>query len=60
MLVQLPSPNGFARAVATGDVQGGRYVSNLTSLTVQASPAHTVTSGGIALSMGNQSGDRHI
>lgn len=34
-LNELPTPNGFARVVATGDVQGGRYVSNLTNLSVR-------------------------
>ena len=42
----LPSPDGFARVVATGDVAGGRYVSNLTNLTVASSPAQPGTGGG--------------
>lgn len=42
----LPSPDGFARIVATGDVAGGRYVSNLTSLMVASSPAQPGTGGG--------------
>ena len=43
---RLPSPDGFARVVATGDVAGGRYVSNLTSLTVASSPAQPGTGTG--------------
>ncbi len=42
----LPSPDGFARIVATGDVAGGRYGSNLTNLTVASSPAQAGTGGG--------------
>ncbi len=42
----LPSPDGFARIIATGDMAGGRYVSNLTSLTVTSSPAQPGTGGG--------------
>ncbi len=45
-LNQLPNPSGFARVVATGDVAGGRYVSNLTDLTVLASPAQPGAGGG--------------
>ena len=42
----LPSPDGFARVVATGDVAGGRYVSNLTSLAVASAPVQPGTGGG--------------
>ena len=42
----LPSPDGFARVVATGDAAGGRYVSNLTSLTVASAPVQAGTGGG--------------
>ena len=42
----LPSPDGFARVVATGDVAGGRYVSNLTSLAVASAPVQAGTGGG--------------
>ena len=45
-LNQLPSPSGFARLVATGDVAGGRYVSNLVDLSVQTAPAQPGTGGG--------------
>ncbi len=45
-LGRLPSPDGFARVVATGDVAGGRYVSNLTDLAVLASPAQPGVGGG--------------
>ena len=53
-LNQLPAPSGFARVVATGDVQGGRYVSNLTSLTVLASPAQPGAGGGVSSSIAVQ------
>ena len=42
----LPSPDGFARVVATGDVAGGRYVSNLTGLVVASAPVQAGTGGG--------------
>ncbi len=38
--------DGLARATAPGDVKGGRYVSNLASLTVRASGSTTTSSGG--------------
>ena len=38
--------DGLARVTAPGDVKGGRYVSNLASLTVRASGATTAGSGG--------------
>lgn len=50
-LNQLPTPSGFARVVATGDVQGGRYVSNLTNLTVLASPGQPGVGGGVSSSI---------
>lgn len=53
-LNQLPTPSGFARLVATGDVQGGRYVSNLTNLTVLASPAQPGAGGGTSTSIAVQ------
>ena len=53
-LNQLPTPNGFARIVATGDVQGGRYVSNLTNLAVLASPAQPGAGGGSSSSIAVQ------
>lgn len=45
-LNQLPTPSGFARVVATGDVAGGRYVSNLSNLSVQQAPAQPGVGGG--------------
>ncbi len=50
----LPSPNGFARVIATGDVAGGRYVSNLTSLSVQTAPAQPGIGGGLSTSIAVQ------
>lgn len=38
--------DGFARTTAPLDVKGGRYVSNLASLTVQASASKTTSVGG--------------
>ena len=38
--------DGFARTTAPGDVKGGRYVSNLASLSVRASGSATASSGG--------------
>ena len=38
--------DGFARTTAPGDVRGGRYVSNVDSLDVQASAATTTSVGG--------------
>lgn len=49
-LDQLPNPSGFARLVATGDVAGGRYVSNLVDLSVQTAPAQPGTGGGVSSS----------
>lgn len=42
----LPTPDGFARVVAAGDVRGGRYVSNLTQLAVGTAPLQQGTGGG--------------
>jgi hypothetical protein len=42
----LGSSEGPFRVTAPGDVKGGRYVSNLTQLSVAASPAATVGAGG--------------
>ena len=50
-LNQLPAPNGFARVVATGDVAGGRYVSNLVNLSVQQAPAQPGAGGGASSSI---------
>jgi DMSO/TMAO reductase YedYZ molybdopterin-dependent catalytic subunit len=50
-------PDGFARVVAPGDVAGGRYVSNLSSLTVIKAPAVTVPAGGGASSRLTLSGN---
>ena len=50
-LNQLPNPSGFARVVATGDIAGGRYVSNLTDLSVQAAPAQPGAGGGTSSSI---------
>jgi hypothetical protein len=44
---QLPAPDGFARIIAAGDLAGGRYVSNLASLTVMQAPAIGGTGGGV-------------
>ena len=52
----LPSPNGFARVVATGDVAGGRYISNLTSLTVGSAPVQAGTGGGTTTQVAVQGG----
>ncbi len=52
----LPSPAGFARVVATGDVAGGRYISNLTSLTVGSAPAQAGTGGGATTQAAVQGG----
>ena len=38
--------DGFARATAPGDVKGGRYVSNLASLTVRPSGSTVAATGG--------------
>ena len=38
--------DGFARSTAPGDVKGGRYVSNLASLTVRASGSTVAGTGG--------------
>ena len=38
--------DGFARSTAPGDVKGGRYVSNLASLTVRASGSTVAATGG--------------
>ena len=38
--------DGLARATAPGDAKGGRYVSNLASLSVRASGSTTTSSGG--------------
>ena len=50
--VTLPlTSDGFARTTAPLDIKGGRYVSNLAQLTVQASAStHTGTGGGISTS----------
>ena len=53
-LGQLPTPSGFARVVATGDIAGGRYVSNLTDLAVLASPAQPGAGGGRSTSIAVQ------
>ena len=53
-LNQLPSPDGFARIVATGDVAGGRYVSNLTNLAVMSAPAQPGSGGGVTSSLAVQ------
>ncbi|MGI4797874.1 MAG: PEP-CTERM sorting domain-containing protein [Janthinobacterium lividum] len=53
-LGQLPSPSGFARIVATGDVAGGRYLSNLVDLAVLASPAQPGAGGGRSSSIAVQ------
>ena len=50
-LGQMPTPSGFARVVATGDVAGGRYVSNLTDLAVLAAPAQPGGGGGLSSSI---------
>ncbi len=52
----LPSPDGFARVVATGDVAGGRYVSNLTSLAVGSAPVLAGTGGGPTTQVAVQGG----
>ncbi len=44
---QLPSPSGFARIVAAGDVAGGRYVASLASLVVGVAPAQPGIGGGV-------------
>jgi hypothetical protein len=43
-------PDGFARVVAAGDKAGGRYVSNLTGLSVVQAPTVAGTGGGISSS----------
>lgn len=53
-LGQLPTPSGFARVVATGDVAGGRYVSNLTDLSVLTSSAQPGAGGGQSTSIAVQ------
>jgi len=47
MQQRLPAPDGFARIVATGDVAGGRYVSNLTNLSVMSAPTQAGSGGGV-------------
>ncbi len=56
---RLPSPDGFARVVAAGDVAGGRYVSNLADLHVGTSPAQSGTGGGTTSSFVLQGGVAH-
>ena len=43
---RLPGADGVARVVAAGDLAGGRYVSNLTSLAVGSGPKQAGTGGG--------------
>ncbi len=52
----LPSSAGVARLTVPGDVAGGRYVSNLTSLQVGTAPAVGGTGGGVETSLQVQGG----
>lgn len=46
----LPGSNGLARVTAPGDNAGGRYVSNLTNLTVASAIRQSSTGGGLTSS----------
>ncbi len=54
----LPGSAGVARLTVPGDVAGGRYVSNLSSLQVGTAPAVGGTGGGVATSLQVQGGVR--